>query len=131
MHVCAQVWTVGDNRYGRLGYADRLFGVDPEDVLLPVRLPSPTSVVQISAGDWHMVLLDEDGRVCLQRCANSGVMITLISWAGLLHLLCLLLRRLGAREIITAGYRVIGNGLCLKWFQNRAFLCGWYRCRPE
>eukprot|EP01043_Picozoa_sp_COSAG02_P054891 COSAG02_NODE_6286_length_3675_cov_2.106264_2_plen_598_part_00 len=53
----ASAWGTGTNYDGRLGLGDT------SDRSSPEMLPSPTRVVQISAGDYHTMFLDEDGRV--------------------------------------------------------------------
>eukprot|EP01043_Picozoa_sp_COSAG02_P108663 COSAG02_NODE_44710_length_363_cov_3.329545_1_plen_68_part_01 len=52
-----QAWATGGNSYGQLGLGDTT------DRTSPTLLPSPTRVVQVAAGGYHTMLLDEDGRV--------------------------------------------------------------------
>ena len=59
---CSQVWGTGRNFFGQLGLGDTT------DRHSPTLLPSPTRVVQVAAGDFHTMLLDEDGRVRLRTC---------------------------------------------------------------
>ena len=53
----SQAWGAGYNNDGRLGLGDTT------QRNTPALLPSPTRVVQVAAGGYHTMLLDEDGRV--------------------------------------------------------------------
>jgi alpha-tubulin suppressor-like RCC1 family protein len=70
------IWTFGDNIHGQLGHGDRGYGTNrniPTEIHRGENdLPEDVNIVKVSCGDYHTVLLSDDGRIWTFGNNTSG-----------------------------------------------------------
>jgi alpha-tubulin suppressor-like RCC1 family protein len=57
-----RVWSFGDNGYGQLGLGELVVG-NHQDSNVPTLIPNLNNIIQVSAGGYHSLCLDYQGRV--------------------------------------------------------------------
>src|SRR5579885_1007696 len=62
-----RVWSFGSNASGQLG-----LGLKSDNISLPTLIPNLENIIQVSVGEAHSLILDDQGRVWSFGCDDSG-----------------------------------------------------------